>query len=247
MNCRRFCLAAMGAALISMAGSANQLLAQPRVSIGVNVQIPLLPQIVLPAPPSLVVVPGTNVYVAPDVQGDFVFYQGLWWRPYEGYWYSAPSYRGPWEYVDPEEVPRSVYDLPPNFRSTYRQYHRLNHQEVERNWRRWEREHHWDRDDRRHRDEYRGDRYDHRGDGQHMRNYREGNGAVVVPSQRGVQENIHRTPVRRGSEQQTYKKEQAPAKAVKKQEKRSHEKDQGGNIWENPHGSSGGPHRESVP
>ena len=55
-----------------------------RVDVGVS--IPLPPAIVFGAPPQLVVIPETYVYVDPDVDVDIFFYGGWWWRPWEGRW-----------------------------------------------------------------------------------------------------------------------------------------------------------------
>ncbi|MGZ3559128.1 MAG: hypothetical protein ACXU97_08465, partial [Thermodesulfobacteriota bacterium] len=47
-------------------------LAQAQINIGIN--IPLPPPIVFSAPPELVVLPETEVYVAPDYDQDLYFY-----------------------------------------------------------------------------------------------------------------------------------------------------------------------------
>jgi len=51
----------------------------PTVGIGVNI-----PAYTFAAPPPVAVIPGTNVYVAPEANIDIVFYHGYWYRPYEG-------------------------------------------------------------------------------------------------------------------------------------------------------------------
>lgn len=47
--------------------------AEVNVSIGINVPLPVF---VFSAPPVVVFIPGTYVYVVPDVDIDIVFYQG---------------------------------------------------------------------------------------------------------------------------------------------------------------------------
>jgi len=39
------------------------------------------PPIVFAAPPELIVLPDTYVYVAPDVDADLFFWNGWWWKP----------------------------------------------------------------------------------------------------------------------------------------------------------------------
>jgi hypothetical protein len=151
MNFRRISLIIAGAIIVPMAGYINGSHARERIpfSIGVQIGIPLPPDVVFTAPPSLVVIPGTNVYAAPDVEADLVFYHGYWWRHFRERWYRSLSYRGPWEFSASDRVPRAIYGLPLDFRHMYRDHHRLHQEEVERNWQKWEREHHWDRDDQR--------------------------------------------------------------------------------------------------
>src|SRR5512147_2093782 len=68
------------------------------VNVNINIGTPM-PQLVLAAPPALAVVPGTYVYVAPDVNANLVFYQDNWYRPHGGSWYVSLSYNGPWKAV----------------------------------------------------------------------------------------------------------------------------------------------------
>ena len=44
----------------------------------------LPPPIPFAAPPELIVLPETYVYVAPDIDADIFFWNGWWWRPWEG-------------------------------------------------------------------------------------------------------------------------------------------------------------------
>ena len=66
--------------------------------VAVNVRISLPPPIVFAAPPALIVLPETYVYVVPDVDADIFFYNGWWWRPWEGRWYRSRHYDSGWVY-----------------------------------------------------------------------------------------------------------------------------------------------------
>jgi len=57
--------------------------------VDVSVSIALPPPIVFSAPPEMIVLPETYVYVVPDVDVDIFFYDGWWWRPWEGRWYRS--------------------------------------------------------------------------------------------------------------------------------------------------------------
>ena len=78
--------------------------AQVFVNVGVN----------LPVFPRLVVVPDYPVYYAPDVRGNYFFYDGLFWvfNVEDGYWYSSSWYNGPWVYVEPIYVPQPILVVP---------------------------------------------------------------------------------------------------------------------------------------
>lgn len=80
----------------------------PGVSIGIN----------LPAYPRLVPVPGYPVYYDPQVNGNYFFYDGLYWVYENDAWYSSSWYNGPWQPVDPNYVPLYVLRVP------VRYYHR---------------------------------------------------------------------------------------------------------------------------
>lgn len=120
--------------------------------VSVHVNIPLPPPIIFPAPPELVVIPETDVYVAPDVQDDIFFYGGWWWRPWEGRWYRSHYVDRGWAHY--RGVPSFHKRIPPSWRDDYRNHHwrgnTWNHQripqnELRRNWRTWERDRHWER------------------------------------------------------------------------------------------------------
>jgi len=120
--------------------------------VDVHVTIPLPPPVPFFAPPELIVLPETYVYVAPDVDVDIFFYDGWWWRPWEGRWYRSQYYNSGWAYY--QSVPAFYVWIPSGWRNDYRDrhwrgnawnYQRIPHHQVERNWRGWERDRHWER------------------------------------------------------------------------------------------------------
>ena len=91
------------------------------VRVGVGIA---LPPIVIgggapPGPPDLVEVPDTDrVYVAPDVSVELFFWNGWWWRPYEGRWYRSHYYDRGWAYYN--RAPRFYHRVDPGWRGNYR-------------------------------------------------------------------------------------------------------------------------------
>ncbi|MDD5712826.1 MAG: hypothetical protein PHY31_08750 [Smithellaceae bacterium] len=161
--------------------------AEVKVNIGIGIPAPAvevnvgLPRLVIAAPPAMVVIPGTYVYFAPDVDADILFFDGYWYRPYRGGWFRASSYNGPWGSI--RTVPPVVMRLPKDYRRIPPGHERIPYGQLHKNWRTWEREKHWDRhearemnrmerreerrdvrEDRGNRDE-KGDRGEHRGKG----------------------------------------------------------------------------------
>ena len=117
----------------------------PGVNIGIN--LPLLPE--------LVPVPGYPVYYAPQVNGNYFFYDGMYWVYQNDNWYASYWYNGPWGLVEPAFVPSFILRVPVGY---YRHPPR-----YFRGWRsnappRWGR--HWGRDWAQHRRGW--DRWDRR-------------------------------------------------------------------------------------
>ena len=78
----------------------------------------------VPTYPRLVAVPGYPVYYAPGINGNYFFYDGLYWvfNDDDGNWYQSSWYNGPWSMVPPEavrlyvlRVPVQYYRRPPAF------------------------------------------------------------------------------------------------------------------------------------
>ncbi len=120
------------------------------VDVGVNISLP--PLIVFSAPPEVVVIPETYVYAVPDVDVDIFFYDGWWWRPWEGRWYRSRRYGSGWAYY--RRVPSFYGGIPSGWRNDYRDrrwrghpwnHHRIPHQQVQKNWGNWKKTNHWEK------------------------------------------------------------------------------------------------------
>jgi hypothetical protein len=72
------------------------------VRIGIN----------LGAYPQLVPVPGYPVYYAPRVDGNYFFYDGLYWVFDGDEWYASSWYNGPWRVVPAFDVPAYILRVP---------------------------------------------------------------------------------------------------------------------------------------
>ena len=129
------------AGILSLSGLIVPL--QSTAGVSINVTIPL-PGLVLEAPPALIVIPGTYAYYPPEVGVDIFFYQGYWYRPYQGGWYIGRDYNGPWRGIGRDRVPRTLRTLPPDYRRMPPGHRPLPYNEVRSNWRTWERDRHWD-------------------------------------------------------------------------------------------------------
>ena len=75
------------------------------------------PPIAYGGQPEMVVLPGTNVYVAPGVATDLYFADGYWWRPYGGGWYRSAYYDRGWGPYS--GVPGWYRGVPNNWRYNY--------------------------------------------------------------------------------------------------------------------------------
>jgi hypothetical protein len=124
-----------------------------RAEVNVSIGFALPEPVVFAAPPEMVVLPESNdVYVAPDSDVDLFFWNGLWWRPWEGRWYRSHWYNRGWTYY--HKVPSFYYDVDPGWRGYYRDrnwsgnrwdYERIPNQRLNRNWKKWQTNHYWQR------------------------------------------------------------------------------------------------------
>ncbi|MBU5635217.1 hypothetical protein KOM00_00545 [Geomonas sp. Red69] len=135
-----FCLTTTATASVSVGIG----IGLPNVSIGLN----------LGGYPDLRPIPGYPVYYAPNVYGNYFFYDGMYWAFWDDNWYASSWYNGPWALVDPYAVPVYLLRVPVRY---YRQppvYFRGWGPDRPPRWgqhwgRGWEqRRHGWDRWDR---------------------------------------------------------------------------------------------------
>ncbi len=121
--------------------------------VSVTVNIPLPPAITFAAPPSVIVLPGANdVYVVPEIAADVFFWNGWWWRMWDGRWYRSHYYDRGWHYY--KRVPSFYYGVDPNWRAFYRDHawegHRWNYERIpygqlQQNWKNWHTTQHWEK------------------------------------------------------------------------------------------------------
>lgn len=124
------------------------------VSAGVPapvVPVPPPPPIVFPQPPEVVPLPDApDVYVVPTVSVDFFFWNGWWWRPWEGGWYRSLYYDRGWVYF--RRVPSFYFYVDPGWRGYWASHmwygHPWNFQPIpyarfQQNWRSWQATHYW--------------------------------------------------------------------------------------------------------
>ena len=119
--------------------------------ININVEIPLPPPIEFAAPPEVIVMPETDgVYVAPDIDVDLFFWNGFWWRLWEGRWYRSAYYDRDWAYYN--NVPSFYFNVDPHWRGYYQNhnwyghqwnYERIPYQRFQQNWRNWQTKKSW--------------------------------------------------------------------------------------------------------
>jgi hypothetical protein len=72
------------------------------VSIGIHIS----------AYPELVPIPGYPVYYAPQLRANYFFHNGFYWIYHDDRWYVSAWYNGPWDFVDPHDVPLVVLQVP---------------------------------------------------------------------------------------------------------------------------------------
>jgi hypothetical protein len=120
-----------------------------QVNVNINVGTP--PPVTFAGPPQLVVLPETYVYVVPDVETDIFFYNGWWWRPWNGRWYRSRHYNSGW--VHYKKAPSFYASVPPGWRNDYREhrwkgrhwvYEPIPHHHAEKNWSNWQKHRYWE-------------------------------------------------------------------------------------------------------
>ena len=88
-----------------------------QVNIGINIGTPppSPPPIVITAPPQFVVIPGTQVFYAPEVPYNYFLSGGKYYTFHEGAWFLAPAHHGPWTFLAVEHVPPPLRRVPPGY------------------------------------------------------------------------------------------------------------------------------------
>jgi len=121
-------------------------------AVDISIGISLPPPIEFTAPPELIVIPDTYVYVAPEIDVDLFFWNGWWWRTWEGRWYRSHYYNRGWGYYN--NVPSFYFDVDPGWRGYYRDhnwhghrwdYERIPNQRLQQNWKSWQNDRRWER------------------------------------------------------------------------------------------------------
>jgi len=128
------CLLA-GAAIAAAIGFSEPARAEVGVSINIGP-----PQIVVSAPPAVVMIPGSQVHFVPDPQIDVFFYGGYWWSPRGDRWYRARAYNGPWGVIERGRVPRSVIYVPRDYRARYERERHVPYGQWKKDRNRWDRD-----------------------------------------------------------------------------------------------------------
>jgi hypothetical protein len=103
--------------------------------------------------PDVIPLPETdNVYVVPDLDIDVFFWNGWWWRPWQGGWYRSRYYSRGWGHYG--GIPTFYYDVDPGWRGYYRDrnwcgnpwhYERIHYRHLHQNWQQWHDDQHWER------------------------------------------------------------------------------------------------------
>ena len=122
-----------------------------QVNINIGVPFPPPPPIPFAAPPEVIAMPETSgVYVPPDIDADLYFWNGFWWRLWEGRWYRSAYYDRDWAYYN--SVPGFYFDIDPHWRDYYRNhnwyghqwnYQRIPYQRFQQNWKSWQTSRSW--------------------------------------------------------------------------------------------------------
>lgn len=138
-------------AIFWVSAIAIPVLSAAAVNIGIGISLP--PAIAFQAPPAVVVLPDTSdVYAVPDIDADMFFWNGWWWRLWEGHWYRSHYYDRGWGYYN--RVPSFYSSVDPGWRGYYRDHnwhgHRWNYERIpdrqlQQNWKSWHNNRHWEK------------------------------------------------------------------------------------------------------
>jgi hypothetical protein len=76
--------------------------------VNIDVQIGQPPPVVVYSPPTMVLMPEPQMYVAVGVPYDIFFVSGRYYYFDDGDWFWGPGYGGPWTYVKVEKLPKAL-------------------------------------------------------------------------------------------------------------------------------------------
>lgn len=62
--------------------------------------------------PTLVPVDGFPVYVAQDIEANYFYYSEIFWLFDNGVWWRSTGFNGPWSYVEPDDMPDTLLQVP---------------------------------------------------------------------------------------------------------------------------------------
>jgi len=140
----------LGTMLLAL-GIVVPLPAMAAVSVSIGISLP--PPIVFHAPPDVIVMPETNsVYVVPAIDVDLFFWNGYWWRPWEGRWFRSRYHDRGWGHYS--SVPSFYFDVDPGWRGHYRNRdwyghpwnsQQISHRQLQQNWKGWHNDRHWEK------------------------------------------------------------------------------------------------------
>ena len=100
---------------------ASKVSARTDVSINLRLGDPYRgPRLVFQDEPDVVIIPGTRVYYVRDYDYDLYRYGSYWYYNYDGGWYRARRYNGPFVYVGYTSVPHAVTYVPVRYRRHWR-------------------------------------------------------------------------------------------------------------------------------
>lgn len=137
--------------LLLVLAMAAPLTTMAQVDIHINIGLP--PPVAFAEPPVVIPLPDTYyVYAVPDTDIDLFFWNGWWWRPWQGRWYRSRYYDRGWVHYN--RVPSFYYDVDPRWRAHYRDrtwsghlwhYERIDQQRLQRNWQTWHNNRYWEK------------------------------------------------------------------------------------------------------
>src|SRR3954466_1113176 len=91
--------------LLALTLSAGVWTSPTHAQVNVNVHIGEPPPVVVYSPPTMILLPEPQMYVAVGVPYDIYFVSGRYYYLQAGHWFYGPGFGGPWTYVAIERLP----------------------------------------------------------------------------------------------------------------------------------------------